>query len=300
MDQLFSVREIVNYLDTFFNVHNFPPDKPFCNYLPEFYSKAKVNYKEYILPDFLATYHGLMIESSKNIRKVLGTVFLSREILKKIQKRGDENFLIFSHHPMEDETCDRGFLPLPEEYHVLIKKLKGSVYSLHSPLDLHDEVSPTASIVKSLKLVDKQKVSLSSNEFICIVGNLPHQIKINAFVRLLGKIFENPEIHFIKNVDNVKRVCVLAGGGSYPFLIREILNLDCDTYITGDYISKLQNEYGDLERKEFQKISTNIHINFIECSHYATEKLVLKNEISQLFKSIGIPYEFIEQNEPWY
>ena len=41
-------------------------------------------------------------------------------------------------------------------------------------------------------------------------------------------------------------------------------------------------------------------MNLIECSHYATEKLVLINEMSEYFRKLGLFYEFIEQDNPWY
>lgn len=78
------------------------------------------------------------------------------------------------------------------------------------------------------------------------------------------------------------------------------MELKCDTFLTGEYYNKLKMPFGEEERRIFKKERKNININLIECSHYATEKLVFLREIPDLFNKLRIPYEFIEQNDPWY
>jgi len=75
--------------------------------------------------------------------------------------------------------------------------------------------------------------------------------------------------------------------------------LGCDTYLTGDFVSRVKNEYNEEERKKFESVKNNLNINLIGCSHYATEKLVFLNEITKLFKDRGFDTSFIEQDNPW-
>jgi putative NIF3 family GTP cyclohydrolase 1 type 2 len=41
-------------------------------------------------------------------------------------------------------------------------------------------------------------------------------------------------------------------------------------------------------------------MSLIECSHYATEKIVMEKELLDLIKLQGIDAEFIKQDNPWY
>jgi len=66
-----------------------------------------------------------------------------------------------------------------------------------------------------------------------------------------------------------------------------------------DKINHRIESIGEAERKKFESIKNSLNINLIECSHYATEELVILNEITKLFKDCGFNTSFIEQDNPW-
>lgn len=293
------LNSIIEMLNDKFKVASIPPDLPFSNLLPRKYDKKGIEFRKYFTEDFLKNFHGLMIKNGEDIKKVYLTVFLSEEILDKVFRNNEQDILIFSHHPMFMETGNRGFLPLTEKYFIKMQKRKISVYSLHSPLDINELISTSGSIAKKINLKNLRRCAPWQGGFSGIYGEPPRAINFENFIKSLKIIFGIKECHFIKKYDNVFRVGIIAGGGTNTEDIKEIINLGCDTYLTGDFVSKVKNKYGEAERKKFKSIKNNLNINLIECSHYATEKIVILNEIAKLFDLYGLNTIFIEQDNPW-
>lgn len=290
---------IIEMLNNKFKVADVPPDLPFSNLLPRKYDEKGIEFRKYFTEDFLKNFYGLMIKNGEDIKKVYLTVFLSEEILEKIFKNNEQDILIFSHHPMFMETGNRGFLPLEEKYFSEMKKRRISVYVLHSPLDINEEISTSKSIADKLSLKNLKVCAPWQGGFSGVYGELPKAINFEDFIKRLNVIFGIKECHFIKKSVDVFKVGIIAGGGTDIKDIKEIVNLGCDTYLTGDFISRVKNEYNEEERKKFESVKNSLNINLIGCSHYATEKIVILNEIAKLFDYYGFNTIFIEQDNPW-
>jgi len=290
---------IVEMLNKKFKVADVPPDLPFSNLLPRKYDEKSIEFRKYFTKEFLKNFHGLMIKNGEEIKRIYLTVFLSEEILEKIFKNNEQDVLIFSHHPMFMETSNRGFLPLEEKYFIEMKKRRISVYSLHSPLDINEEISTSKSIANKLSLKNLKVCAPWQGGFSGIYGELPEAINFEDFIKSLNVIFGIKECHFIKKSVDVFKVGIIAGGGTNIEDIKEIISLGCDTYLTGDFVNKVKNGYGEAERKKFESIKNSLNINLIECSHYATEKIVIFNEIAKLFDHYGFNTSFIKQDNPW-
>ena len=293
------LNSIVEMLNNKFKVADVPPDLPFSNLLPRKYNEKGIEFKKYFTEEFLKNFHGLMIKNGEEIKRIYLTVFLSEEILEKIFKNNEQDILIFSHHPMFMETSNRGFLPLEEKYFIEMKKRRISVYSLHSPLDINEEISTSKSIANKLSLKNLKVCAPWQGGFSGIYGELPEAINFEDFIKSLNVIFGIKECHFIKKSVDVFKVGIIAGGGTNIEDIKEIISLGCDTYLTGDFVNKVKNGYGEAERKKFESIKNSLNINLIECSHYATEKIVIFNEIAKLFDHYGFNTSFIKQDNPW-
>jgi len=282
-----------------FELKNFPPDTPFGQLMPDVYSKTKINLNEYLESDFLDKFNGLMINGGDRIDKVYLGVFFSNELLEKIFSLNARNSMIFLHHPLDLESSGRGFLPIKKEYFDTLLKNNLSVYSLHTPLDVNREISTTRSISNAIGLHDTVEYCPNSIGFSGICGNLEKPIDFFDFIDKLKNIFDLEKINFIKKNDKVQKIGVIAGGGTSVSYIKEAISLDCDTYVSGDYVNKINNEYGRQQKKEFDNAVDNLQINLIECSHYATEELVLRKEMMDFIKKLNLPVELIKHENPW-
>ncbi len=290
---------IVHQLDAEFDIENIPPDEPFRRLLPKLYDAARIDFRRYMTAQFLRSFHGLMLENGDSVSKVYLAVFLSGEILDKIFSQGISDTLFFLHHPMDMESGNRGFLPLEERYLAEMRRRRISVYSLHSPLDIHQTISTGRAIAKALKLQDYKEYSRCSVGFAGIFGSLEEKIPFHGFIERVKAIFNINDVHFIQRLPDVYRIGIIAGGGAEVEYIKETIDAGCDTYLSGDFLNKVKTENSLRHRAEFEAIKDSLPINLVECSHYATEKLVLVNEMQDYFNKLGLETEFIGQSDPW-
>lgn len=290
---------IVKDLDLYFSIHNFPPDMPFSSLVPEVYKSNQIRIRDYVTPDFLNRFHGLMLNNGKNVRKIYTIVFLSEEIVK-VFDRDERDVLLISHHPLNMETSRRGFLPLSENYLKEMQKRSISVYILHTPLDVHEQVSTAGSLSKALDLEAIERYYELSIGFGGVYGNFDQPIKFQDFLRTVSHITDVNDLNFIARQDFVNKLGILPGGTTADSIL-ETSDLGCDTLLTGTYYNQVQNEIGKQHREEFEKIQDDLQINVIECSHYASEAIVMKTDMINLCRNhFSIECEFIPQDDPWY
>ena len=123
---------------------------------------------------------------------------------------------------------------------------------------------------------------------------------LKEFLENTKVILNNSAVNFIDKGRRVSKIAIVPGGGTDPRLIQGAIYRGCDTYLTGEYYNKLKIPHGDEERKKFNKLVGGLNINMVEGSHYSTERLVFVNELPKLFNNLGLSYQFIEQDDPWY
>jgi len=105
----------------------------------------------------------------------------------------------------------------------------------------------------------------------------------------------------------VQHVAIVAGGAAYPPLMQEALDAGCDTYVTGDFRVRHGGTWAEEHRPQFDAFVDGVTLNLIGGSHYATESLVLRQEMLAYFRDLaqtgaprgGLPAEFVPQSDPW-
>jgi putative NIF3 family GTP cyclohydrolase 1 type 2 len=288
-------------LDQYFRVDDFSPDQPFSRVLPSVYQEVNYDWKRFFEPAYLKKFNGLMLSNSETVNKVFLVVFLNTEVLDAIFRTGETEIMIFTHHPLENETGKRGFIPLGESYFKQLRSRKISIYALHSPLDIHEEISTSKSIFRTLDLVNPEQFDQHMGGYAGLVGEFNTPQPFREFIKKVKRLFEVDKVNYVKKNNTVQRVGVIAGGGSDIVSIKGAIKKRCDTYLTGEYINRIENDYGSQSRQAFNSfLPTLTSMSLIECSHYATEMLVLKREMKEYFEKQKIPVEFIAQADPWY
>jgi putative NIF3 family GTP cyclohydrolase 1 type 2 len=227
-------------------------------------------------------------------------VFLSEEILDKIFARGKRSALVISHHPLVMETSNRGFLPLSEEYFEGMQARAVSAYILHTPLDVHNEVSTSRALARELGVKSLTGYYQGSGGPEASYGHLPDPITFDDFLKRVAQVTGVNDLHFIKHRESIHSVGIIAGGTDIRG-IRETAALGCDTLLTGTYYNQVHTEIGQWYRDEFEKNRDDLEINLVEASHYATEAIVMQTDMVDFCAGrFGIDAEFIPQDAPWY
>lgn len=290
---------LTRQLDIDFNIAKIPPDGTFSRVLPKVYDAANIEFRRYTQTSFLQTFHGLMLKNGDLIKKVYLAVFFGSEILDNIFAQNISDALIFLHHPMDMESSNRGFLPIEEKYFIELQRRRISVYCLHTPLDIHTNISTSRSIARILRLQDIKEYNQHSVGYAGIYGRLDRNVPFDDFIDMLKLIFGLDDVHYLQRFPTVHKIGIIAGGGAEVEYMKETMALGCDTYLSGDYLNKVKTENSIRRRAEFEASKDSLGINLIECSHYATEKLVLVNEVQEYFKNLGLVTEFIDRADYW-
>jgi putative NIF3 family GTP cyclohydrolase 1 type 2 len=292
--------EITGYLDELFRIGAFEPDLPFSRLVPMVYEGVGIELERYLEGAFLQTFHGLMMRNGESVNMVRCIVFLSDEILGKVFARGERDVLLISHHPLVMETSDRGFLPLSEATLSEMQRRAISVYVLHTPLDVHGEISTSRALARVLGVEAQGVYCEGPSGPVGIYGHLPAPLGFDDFVARVASASGVDTPNLIRNRDAVHTVGIIGGGADVDDIL-ETADLGCDTFVTGTYYNQVQNDIGQRYRDEFERVRDSLDINLIECSHYASEAVVMRQDMVDLCVGrFGVPCEFIPQDDPWY
>jgi putative NIF3 family GTP cyclohydrolase 1 type 2 len=287
-------------LDAFFEIDALPPDSPFRYLVPETYLGTGIRLETHFESAFLESFHGLMMRNGRDVERVYTAVFLSDEIVGKVVARPGKDALLICHHPLVMETSDRGFLPLSRESLAAAGASGLSVYILHTPLDVHGWVSTSRALARELGLTELKVYAEVPGGYAGVYGNLPEAIRFDVLLRRVRRASGVPDPHFICNHETVQTIGVVAGGVGVED-IQEAAELGCDAMVTGTYYNLVQNEIGRRYRDEFDAIRDSLEISLIECSHYASEAVVMQQDIVELCATrFGLPCQFVAQDDPWY
>ena len=293
--------QITKELDSFFRIDELPPDSTFSRLVPQVYARAGIVPRDYLEETFLKTFHGLMMCNGQAVERICCTVFLGDEIVDKVLARRETNVLLISHHPLVMETSNRGFLPLSKKRLREMQRQGISVYILHTPLDVHDEISTSRALAREVGVKELAGAYYPGpGGPAATYGHLPAPITLDDFLTRVAQITGVNDLHFIKHRETVNSVGIIAGGTDVRGIL-ETAALECDTLLTGTYYNQVQTEVGQRYREEFENIKDGLEINLVEASHYATEALVMQIDMVDFcVNRFGIDSAFIPQNDPWH
>ena len=289
--------DVAANLDDFFHIDDYPPED-FAE-IVEFCDDAGIPLAQYATPAFMRRHNGLMLANAAEVQPVYTLVFPSAEVIAEVERRAyGRPALVFTHHPMDFETSDRGLLPIGTE--TLERMLAGgiSLYSAHAPLDCHDSVSTSRALARAIGVPATATFAGYMGGHAGVVG----EIGPLAFDELLGRVRRGCDVERLdtKQVhDRVRRVAVVAGGAAFPPLMQEALDAGCDTYVTGDFRVRHGGPWAEEHRPEFDAFVDSVPINLIGASHFATEALVLRHDMIDVFAKLSREAEFVPQDDPW-
>lgn len=295
--------ELVQKLDAFFDIAAFDERERWSQIIP---ADALPVYHRFLLEEFVeGPWNGLMLDCSEDIDRVYAVVFPGQDVLDTILalelERGAPGAMIFAHHPADYEESGRGFRGISEDQLEELREHNISYYCCHAPLDCHPEISTVGALAKALKLRDRQRFSPHHGCEEGVVGRVP-DMAFTRFVHLLAETTDLPYIRYNQlrhNGQPVDRVALIPGGGDDPDQLRAVRDLGCDTYVTGQWWLEGDYEYARQQREIMRELVPQLPMNLIGTSHYASEMVVLRDQIPGWFRSAGIEARFVAQPDPW-
>jgi len=292
--------ELVQGLDAFFRLERFSPDQPFGSLVPAVYATFGLDVAHYCEPEFLEQFNGLMFRGSPDVQRVWTSVFLSDEVVDRLLTRGEGNCLLVTHHPLVMETHDRGFLPLSPASLEGLKANGISVYSAHNPLDAHPRVSTAQALAREIGVRPLGTFYAAPGGDAGLFGQLSRSEGWHHFVRRTADIIGVREIHCLQKHEAVWNVAVIPGGTNVRG-VEEATDLGCEVLFTGTYLNQVKNDIGQRHRDAFEALRPRLQISLVECSHYASEAVVMRVDmVAWCHERFGLPSSFVGQADPWY
>jgi putative NIF3 family GTP cyclohydrolase 1 type 2 len=292
--------QIVAELDGFFRLDALEPDMPFSHLLPSTYAPTGIRLALYLELAFLESFHGLMLRYGSRVDAIYTAVFLSDEIVGKLVAWDAQDALLVCHHPLAMETSGRGFLPLSQTSLADLRDRAISVYILHTPLDVHDESSTSRALAREIGLVGVAEWYAVRGGYAGVRGPLPMPTPFQDLLARIRDVTGVVDLHYIQKGTVMRSVAVL-GGGTDVSGIEEARDLGCDVLVTGTYYNQVQNQIGQRYRDAFERARPSLAISLVECSHYASEAVVMRQDLVELCAHrFGLQCGFVPQEDPWY
>jgi hypothetical protein len=122
------------------------------------------------------------------------------------------------------------------------------------------------------------------------------------FAEHLAEVTELPYIRYNQvrfNGQPVEHIALIPGGGERSEHLELARELGCDTYVTGHWWLIGNNEYAARQREIMRDLIPSLPMNLLGTSHYASEMIVLRDQLPGWFRNAGIEARFVRQPDPW-
>ncbi|MFX1262175.1 MAG: Nif3-like dinuclear metal center hexameric protein [Promethearchaeota archaeon] len=249
---------------------------------------------DYATESFKKTYKGLALDNAKSINKVYTAVFPSDEIVRRLLDSGEEDILLFTHHPMiwDINVDGRPWRNIRHDFLSELKEQRISYYAIHVPLDRNGPYSTTVSLAKALGINPERYFFEYFGSEVGVMGKTDR-----LTVSELAEVVKTAVGHRVKvwryGSEEIKdsQVALVAGGGGEPDIASEIAEAGLNLYVTG--ITRMVESYEP--SIIFHDVCKENEINVIGATHYSTEKFACI-ALVDYFLNLGLACEFIEGN----
>lgn len=232
---------------------------------------------------------GLVCNFATEINKIYTAVFPSQNVMQKTLDDGDQDAMLFVHHPSiwDIRKAPEVFQQMDTKLLQQFRDRRISIYNLHVPLDNYGEYSTSVTLAKALGVKPEKPFAPYFGSLCGVFGKTDL-----TTIQDLRKRFEEAVGHNVSlyNYGNGKikdrTVAVIAGGGNDVDMLKEIAKAGVNTFVTGITVKN------DHSRKAHD-FAEKHKINILGGTHYSTERFACI-KMCNYFKKIRLPSEFIE------
>ena len=204
--------------------------------------------------------NGLQVEGIDEVRRLAFAVDAGRAAFEATCAAGAQMLVV--HHglswgkPVPVTGIHRRRLALLLEANI-------SLYAVHLPLDLHDEVGNNATLARWLKLQDVSNFGDFGGQPAGVTGRLPAVSSLGAFEEQVERVLGEPVVQVWPfGEEAVQQVAVASGRAAS--LVDLAAKAGADVYLTGEMDHSAYHEAQELG------------LNVVFAGHYATETAGLK------------------------
>ncbi|WLD94703.1 Nif3-like dinuclear metal center hexameric protein [Alkalihalobacillus sp. AL-G] len=303
MENMVKVKQL---LDSLFNIIELDRDPGFSRFIPQVYDPIKVDWTQYFEADFSKRFNGLMMKGSDQMNTVFLAVFPTDQVLESFINEASEGDLLFLHHPLVMECGDprgewgRGFVPIRKSLLQSLKDKKLSVYTCHTPLDYHLEISTNMAIANVMNALVIDRFIYEEGKSIGLICDV-EPIDTAGLIKKLESIFEIPYVDFEGEQHNfIDRIAIVAGCGDKVAFMREAESFGVQAYVTGEIHCHIDNDYGRAKYKQMMDYVPESTMSLIGVSHSASEYMVMQTQMKNWFTDkMDVNVRLLPQHKWW-
>jgi len=297
---------IIAVIDKYFDTDRIDVDPAFGKYLPLVYDSIDFDWKHFFEKKFTERCDGLMIRGCNTVSEIYCATFLSDFVLESFLSTAKRGSLLFTHHPINMECGNpigewgQGFIAPDPKLLLEARKMNHSIYSCHTPLDIHENISTNLAICHALRgeIVDRiMEAKFGYGGLICLIS----ETDTYSLIGKLVKIFCIPYVDFEGRTNcSITKVAIVAGGGDRVKYMAEAEQKGAKAYITGEVHHHIDTDYGRMKYTEMLDYAKETKMSLVGVSHAASEFLVIKTQLSTwLRNTFHLDVNPIEESVWW-
>lgn len=233
---------------------------------------------------------GLQFHNTDRIWKVYTATFANPTVIDEIISRGDEEVMLFTHHPKPPmPSLVNGYSELTEEYIQKMKDHKITLFSYHIPLDVTGPYSPGYTLGKELggnvydSFYPQNGADIGA---LCVCG----LTKVTELAERLREAVGHEVKLYAYGDEELKdgKFAILAGCAKNPNIYAWLEEHGIGTFVTGTAAPVV-----DWTQANHEAAKEN-RINIISGTHCSTEKFA-PMAMCEFFRNLGVESEFIDE-----
>jgi len=228
-------------------------------------------------PDYCP--NGLQVEGGGEIRRVIGGVSASRDVLAAAAARQAE--LVLVHHGLFWKGDSAVITGVKRQRLGLLLQHDINLLAYHLPLDAHASLGNNAGLGEALGLVVDGRFG---HHDVGMLGHLPTSESAIEFAARLGRALGREPLHIAGTERPVLRVAWCTGGAQS--WLDAAADTGADAFVTGE-VSE-QTWHTAMERG----------IHFFAAGHHATERFGVQRLGAHLAAHFGLEFEFVDVANP--
>jgi putative NIF3 family GTP cyclohydrolase 1 type 2 len=298
--------ELCATLDTYFNVHAFDESDGWEIFWDDIYRET---FRRFARSKFVdGSWNGLMLDNrneSGTVERVYLVVFPTQSILDTIiaqeVERDAPGALIFAHHVSAFSESKAAFEVIQSEQLEELREHNISYYNCHAPLDCHAKISTANALANAFDLQDQERFAPYYGGYAGIHGTIS-PMSFQKFAERLQTVCELDSLRYDQIRNNgqlVEHVAILPGGGDDAETMHQAAKTGADTYVTGHWWLFGDSDFAVERRTNAASLIPPIGMNLVAASHYATEMVVMRDQMVDWLTEQGIDSVVMRQQNPW-
>ena len=233
---------------------------------------------------------GLQYHHTDVVHKVYTATFASEEAVAELERRGAENCMLFTHHPVPQKKDPfHEYPPIPQE---LVERLKArniTLFTYHIPLDRIGPWSVGINLAKAIGVTPYEEFYEQNQVKMGLLCDTPFTT-VEELAAAIEAELGHPVKIYPYGDSQLKggRMALMGGGASNPAIYEELAAKGINVFFTGmtrtdvPWIGKIH------------EAAKAAGVTLIGGCHYSTEKYAPMAMV-KFFEGLGLEAEFLEE-----